>query len=373
MKPYEASIRRVAPLVVLAVTLAACGDSTGVVPDYDPERTLDHLDELLVGIDPYEDASLGISLAVATVEAYDASAFLARAQAPDRAPGETLLAVARSVRNGAFAAGADGAGLAALTLPSAIRGETLVWDPVDGYVVDPSRTDAPSNGVRFVFYRMDSFSGYPVEPLSEIGYIDILDEDLSRSERVGVRAVDGTAGGGVVADYYVDLSGSGTSSEGYLTLAMEGSVGPGSRAVDFDVTQRYDWSQSQDRDELTFGYAFQTGQRSLEVEGFATSRFETYPWEELELTATFLGASPMVEIGVIVRDSGQLDGEIRSDNRTAIVVSGTDGNPTFSRPDDQPLSQADVYTLEQVWIGLTDVITLTEWHLGPVDLLWLDG
>ncbi|NIQ60333.1 MAG: hypothetical protein GWN71_45605, partial [Gammaproteobacteria bacterium] len=162
-------------------------------------------------------------------------------------------------------------------------GRTLVWDPVEGYVVDPVRTDAPVNGVRFVFYRMDSYSGYPLEPLTEIGYIDITDEDGSRSERVGVRVVQGGTGGGVLADYYIDLSGSGDNNEGSVTLRMSGLVGGGIGGLDVDVTQRYSWSFSQDRDELLLDYVFHTGQRSVEMEGLATSRFEASAWDGVDL------------------------------------------------------------------------------------------
>lgn len=362
--------------VTVAVAVAACGGDGGtdVATDYEPQRTLDHVDAVLTGLDPFEDAALGIEQAVSTIQEYDAGAFLADALRRERRPGDAVRRIVEGVRAAATAAPrADAAGTAALVLPSAILGETLVWDPAQGYVVDASRSDAPSNGVRFVLYRMDP--GYepaiPLEPLAEIGYVDILDQDGARSERVGVRAV--ASGGSILADYFVDLSGVGTGTEGELTLRMSGDVTGGARTVDMDVIQQYTWSESRNLDELDMDYTFDTDARSLHLEGLARSPYNVFPYRDLQLNTTFSGDGPVIEADLTIGSNDALDGVIRSNGRTAVVVSGTDGSPQFSGAGGIQLSQTDIYTLEQLWWGITDLIVYTEWRLLPADLLWLAG
>ncbi len=65
------------------------------------------------------------------------------------------------------------AALGTITIPALYAGKTFAFDPVANYyAVDPTATGAPTNGVRFVLYTFDE-TGYPDEPLTRLGYLDI--------------------------------------------------------------------------------------------------------------------------------------------------------------------------------------------------------
>ncbi|MFL5493419.1 MAG: hypothetical protein ACJ8DC_03440, partial [Gemmatimonadales bacterium] len=72
-------------------------------------------------------------------------------------------------------------------LPSSVLGKTYVWDTTTGVYVQSDLSGAPSNGVRFVLYAINPVTLRPVDPLSEVGYVDVIDE--SGSSTIAVRVL----------------------------------------------------------------------------------------------------------------------------------------------------------------------------------------
>jgi adhesin/invasin len=117
----------------------------------------------------------------------------------------------------------------AFDIPPALLGRTLVYDPsTSSYVVDPSRTGAPANGVRFVLYRVDPISGLPVEPLVEIGHVDIVDTGAPPTVAIAITV---TATGGATVLAY-DISGTFTQTN--LDVTFSGFVSDGVTQIDFE-------------------------------------------------------------------------------------------------------------------------------------------
>jgi hypothetical protein len=373
--------------LLASALLAGCGDSTGPVTNFDPRETRRQLDDVLAPMDASLDLFLGLELAALTVEAYDGTALAASLRiAPDAirrsstlarragtsvdATGDGVLTALRDARRVDASAETD---MAALVFPSAIQGETLVWDPVDGYVVDLSRAPRPTGSVRIILYEMDLTTLYPAQPLREIGYVDLTDEDGTAYERVGIRAVEPGFQGRELADYYVELSGSGTQSTGSVLIEARGTLGEGSFGLQFDVSQRYDWSQSQDLDEQFLDYRFDAGSSAVTLQTRATARYGGPYWDTLELQATFRGSSSVVTLDADVDEYGAVDGRILRDGRLALRIQGTDAQPRFVRADGRALTVGEETDLEWIWVGLGDLITMTEWIILPVDLLFLPG
>ena len=372
---------------VVAIVLAACGDSTGVARNYDPYVTANQFEDVLGAVTDSEDLLLSLDLAVVTLTWYDADG-LAAAVALRTEPAVGIMDALAARRQGGRLRtatddprspalnGGSGSGRIApgdvspLYVPSAIRGRTLVWDPVEGYVpvTDPS---APSDGVRLVLYRMDPYDGYPSEPLSEIGVLDILDEDHSGGEQVRVYAVRTSGPNRVIADYFVELTGSGTASDGQLLLNAQGRFGDAT-AVDLDLSEERSWSQAADRDDLRMDYTLRRGGQSLRVAGIARADFEGYEWGTFDFDVAVRGGGPDVDIEAQVRPDDSLWGEIRADGRLAIRIGGYDGRPTFERPGGT-LSYGELDALDAVWTGISDLIWYADWLLVPQELLWLDG
>lgn len=367
----------VALLLAATAVWAGCGDSTGIARDYDPYITLDRLEDVLVPMQEGEELLLTLDLAVSTLNWYDANTFAALlSPRPDRtrslraalgrpdARGRAETPAPASVGSGAPA------GTEALSLPTSVRGRTLFWDAVEGYVPG-SRSGAPSNGVRMVLYRMDPYTGYPSSPLTEVGYLDLIDADFSGGEAIRVVAVRTSGPDRVIADYRVQLTWNGTADNGGMEVRGEGAFGDAA-VLDIALYERLTWSRSQNRDELRLDHVFRRGGQSVSLSGRATSRFEAYEWETFDFAVGFRGGGDDVDIDAEIEPDGSLRGEIRSDGRLAVRIGGYDGHPTFERPRDE-LSWSELDTLDAVWTGISDLIWWSDWLLVPQEVLYLDG
>lgn len=343
--------------------------------DFDPLLTLRTLDDVRAPIDPEGDFLLGLDLAVATLDYYGGGQ-LARAVAIRPERGEGLLSSLRRERiAGAVGSGGSetptGATPEPFTIPWDMMGETLEWDPVDGYVLS-GRTGAPTYGVRFLLYRMDWQTGYPLSPLSQVGYLDLTDRDGSGAEAVGVRGVATDGPDRVIADYQVTLTGSGSYDEGQMQLATRGSIGD-TRVVELDLTQRLSWSRSLNQDQLRLMYSYRRGTRTVGLTGVAESRFDGLEWDTFDFAVSVRDAGVSTGIDALVGRDGYLTGEISSDGRSVVRVGGYDGRPEFEWTDRRGMTETERSTLEQIWDGITDLIRRTEWVVIPADLLVASG
>ncbi len=110
---------------------------------------------------------------------------------------------------------------AAALFPPEIVGKTFEWNVTTDVYEPTTRTGAPSTGVRFILYAVDPLTSMPVEPLVEVGYVDLNDESTVSVAKLHV-TVAGLGGTPVYVDYRVTLESlSATSaritSTGYIT------------------------------------------------------------------------------------------------------------------------------------------------------------
>lgn len=355
--------------------VAGCGDTTAPWAAYDPDLTLRHMDAVLAPLDTRGDFLLGLDLAVTTLEHQGSSALAsAISLRPERAEGMLRslrspgIAVNRTPREGLSRTAQDD-GTQALTLPWRVVGETLEWDRYDGYVVK-GRSGAPPNGVRFLLYRMDPSTGYPTRPLTLIGYLDLVDADGPATDAVRVWAVRTSGSDRVIADYTVSLTRFGSYSEGGMETTARGVLGEVG-TVSLDLLQRFDWSHSRDRDELTLDYTYRRGASMVELDGHAISRYDALDWERFDFESRVWGGRDVTEIAASIGRNGSLRGDILSDGRRVIRIHGYDGDPLFERADGGQLNGFEWDILEQIWTGITDLIWLTDWVMVPADLLAL--
>lgn len=360
--------------VGIAVLSAGCGDVTASTARFEPHLTLDRLDEVLAPLEEGDDLLLGLDLAVATLEYYGGGQLAhALSLRLDREDG-LLRLLPRSQRPGqarARARAPGDAGTEAFTVPWMLVGETLEWDRTEGYVVS-GRAGAPSNGVRFLLYRMDGQTGYPATPLSRIGYLDLIDADTHNEEAVRVRAIRTTGPDRVIADYRVSLVGSGTYDEGSLEMRTLGAFGDAT-SVELDLRQRMTWSRSRNRDEMSLDYGYRRGSSWVELDIAAQSRFDALDWETVDFDVAVRGGSVATDIDADIRSDGSLWGEMHHSGRRVVRIGGYDGRPTFESASGTVLSRSDLLALERIWTGVTDLLWLTDWMLVPADLLLASG
>lgn len=379
-----------AAAAALALTLGACGDPTGSWSDFDPDRAVDQLDEVIRPLDVGGDLLLALDLAVATLEYHGAAFASAVSPRPEGTadPGRALRGIhllseddrshrpAPSVPAGGAPVQADirpdlQSQSGALTLPWELRGQVLEWDPYDGYVVS-GRSGAPQNGVRFELYRMDPYDGYPTSPLSRIGYVDFIDEDSGSTEAVRVRAVRTGGSNRVIADYRVTLAQTGTYSDGEMLLTTRGVMGDVAH-VDLDLSQRFEWSRTRDREQLDLDYRYRRGSTTVTLDGRAVSRYEAADWETFDFDSEILSGRSSTAIEARIGRNGSLDGYVRMNGRRVARIRGYDGQPSFERSDGGRMDRYDQVSLEELWTATTDLLWISDWIMVPSELLLLSG
>jgi hypothetical protein len=105
-------------------------------------------------------------------------------------------------------------------IPSTLLGTTFVWDETSDVYVASDLTGAPASGVRFLLYAVDPVTFRPVEPVVEVGYVDVIDQSTSSLLDVRMKVVEGSV---VYLDYRVSVT-AGTSS-GIVTISGFASNG----------------------------------------------------------------------------------------------------------------------------------------------------
>lgn len=139
------------------------------------------------------------------------------------------------------AASSIGGGISAQVIPSTVWGKTYIWSTTTHqYAEDPSpAVPAPSNGVRIILYAIDPITHRVVEnPLTPVGYVDLIDKSSSSTNQLEVIVKDGTPPNGTTyVDYTVTatVTGSPPSVSAFDASAF-GYVTDGTRRVDFNAT-----------------------------------------------------------------------------------------------------------------------------------------
>jgi predicted kinase len=204
---------------------AACSDGTGP----GDERTQFDAQRVQAGIAAVERAGSS-----AVVEAFQGlgqhvgGAGVTGVAAPIPATGRgRLIGVIREIAG--LVGPASGPALVPV-IRAPVLGKTYVWDPASRtYVIDPARTGAPANGVRFILYEKDQATEQP-NPAREIGYADLTDENVAAPNAVGLQ-LKVVSQNVTYLEYRFDLSG----SIGSATSVVSGYLSDGTERVNFEL------------------------------------------------------------------------------------------------------------------------------------------
>ena len=133
--------------------------------------------------------------------------------------------------------------LAALTRPMAVfgvtlaglagplRGKTMEWNATTDVLDTTARAGAPATALRVIMYTIDPLTLRPVEPLVEVGYVDLFAHG-NFPDSTSIRfLVTGTTGGtSVVGDFVAH-----THDTPLDTLRLNGFVTDGTERLDFVI------------------------------------------------------------------------------------------------------------------------------------------
>jgi hypothetical protein len=240
------------------------------------------------------------------------------------------------------------------------RGSTFVYDPeLDEYVVDPERTGAPANGVRFVIYEVD-FLGVPIDT-DEIGHADLIDEGDESAEDVALRLVV-VAHDETVLDYRttVDL----TLTSGAITVEGFLQGGPdGGQRLDFDIEAV--GTRFLGHSTLEVAFDLSVDARDFSIVG-TVSGVEDGPEGEGDVDLVVRHGARSIRMDVSGSE-GEIDGEIFLDGTLFATVSGDAESPTIRSATGEALSPGETFVLLRVVDVLEDVFDFLEDLVDPVD------
>ena len=350
--------RRVAALAAVAAFAAGCGTSTEpeARQDLDTDAALADHDAVAAALaDPELDVFR--ALAGRTPFGGGPSAIDALAASSRRDGHGFALELARRLSSG----GRSGAAAAPI-VSDTHRGDTFVYDAGSGdWAVDPERTGAPENGVRFVLYELDA-SGEPIVE-EEVGWADLLDEGDASAEDVVLRLVvvvrDDT-----ILDYATTLDEN--ANRGLLTVRGH-LIGEETR-LDFDIEAV--GTSTGGESTLDVAFELRVDQRDFSITG-NVSGVEDGPAGEGDIDITARHRSHSIRVDAH-GSGGTIEGTVFVNGDIFATASGTADDPVFVGASGEPLTYWERMVLWRVFDGLEGVFDLLEDLLDPVeDLVFL--
>jgi hypothetical protein len=234
--------------------------------------------------------------------------------------------------------------IALALFPSNVLGKTFQWDTASGghyRITDSTVTGAPSSGIRFILYQVDTATLKPRLPLAKAGYVDLADVSNVSSNGLHLLLMVGTQ---TAADYTVTEVKTTTS----MTLTAVGAVqdvvtsGP---TISFNLSHVLTLADSS----LTANYQATGSGASVSlltsIAGGAQS--ESFDWLlQKQGTVEAIGKSTPDSTNIQVRLNG---------GTFATVRDITGGTTTLTGPDGSALTVAELAALESILEGFAQV------------------
>ncbi len=240
-----------------------------------------------------------------------------------------------------------------------IRGHTFTYNAAtDQYAVDPTRTGAPADGVRFILYAVDA-TDRPI-PDQEIGYADLTDESPLGVGDVALRLV-AVKNGATILNYRTGV----TFQDGAGQINVDGYVVDGTDRLDFTISANGTDDGGQTEIDLDFDLRLQP--RGFRVVGDVQGVSESDDGAgTVALTVTHRENILRVDMD---SDGQTLDGLISLNGRAYVTVTGDAQSPTLRGASGGPLTGEELLVVLAVVDTVDDVFDLVEDLVQPVDNL----
>jgi hypothetical protein len=241
-------------------------------------------------------------------------------------------------------------------LPSSVLGKTYVWDTTNGVYVQSDLSGAPSNGVRFVLYAINPVTLRPVDPLNEVGYVDVIDESGSSTVAVRVLVV---SNGTTYLDYSVHAGG--TSSSGSVTVS--GYASDGTVRANFNLENTI--TQTSSGLTLVLDYGLDVPSRNLELDWTVTLS-NSGDQTQVAVDLTIDGDNGRVNLqGTTVDGAGTFTVKVNGDLFATIsYASGSD--PVITGASGHVLTAEEEETLRTILGYYEDSFVVFVYLLAPI-------
>lgn len=253
--------------------------------------------------------------------------------------------------------------------PPDVAGRTFAYDAsASSWQIVESRTGAPADGVRLLWYPLDS-TGRIVNTDQESGHIDLRPGANGPLDPISVQAVSTADGSQALLDFTqgYSVAGSAVTTELFET---SGVYADGSSSVNFLFAS----SESVSQTSGDVGYSLDARLRdtetryNVEIDGSVTGATNAFD-DVITATVERNGVSTVVEVRF--RGSGGADevvtGAIRHAGAQVASVGLTGDRYEFTDPDGNTITGTQATQLNRLFSTLT-----LNWYLVLVDLLIVD-
>ncbi|MFQ6046484.1 MAG: hypothetical protein ACE5PT_09060 [Gemmatimonadales bacterium] len=343
----------------LSLVVSACDDTLSPEEAFDPDQTTADLAVIDSTFNTAAFQSLAALGAVFDVPgaapiaaANDLVETAARPDEPDFA-----VKVIRATRRLMAVRAADAA---VELIPEQLRGLTLVYSTQEQhYIVDESRTDAPATGIRFILYSVNPVTHEIAEPLTEIGYADLIDES---TDTAGIVRLVVVSEGVTFVNYTVSASGTLTAP----TVSIAGFLSDGTNQVDFTLVHSFELNAGAFT--ISIDYDIDVAAADFHVE-VAVTISGTEQQNTTTATVTVTSGSNTVTVQAdLTNDTGTLDVSVNNVPFATVTVTNTGFEATD--PSGNPLSQSHANALRQIFEFVEEVFDIFEDLFDPVEFLF---
>lgn len=246
-------------------------------------------------------------------------------------------------------------------IPSQWLGTTLTWNG-EGYAPDEARTDGPANGIRFILYAIDPVTHKIAEPLTEIGYADILDVGGANSSAVQLVVVSGDV-------TYVDYTVTATGVFNAPVITVEGYLTDGTTRVDFLLSHAAQATIASQDVQIDYQIDIEDRDFSLTLHLDLSHAGETST-SALDVAISH-GPNVVTVVGEVTNEIGSL--EVSGNGEVFAIIHLTETGIEVVNPNGEPLTERQTRALREVWHTIEHVFDVFEDLFRPVAWLFNIG
>jgi len=237
-------------------------------------------------------------------------------------------------------------------------GNTFVIDPATGeYAVDPSRTGAPSNGVRFILYALVEGTEDP-DLSQEIGHVDLVDQGAT-SAGIDLR-LTAVADGLTFLEYGVTVEGDDTNG----TVAIDGFVADATNRLDFD----FDVSATENGNQtnVSLNASVRVDSEGLVITVAANGA--SFDGQEGSLTVQLSVRYGSESLDIDVEgDDTAIDATFRINGSVFATATGNPDAPVILGADGTELSEQEIRVLQEIVETADEIFNFFEDLAGPAE------
>lgn len=237
-------------------------------------------------------------------------------------------------------------------------GKTFVIDPTSGeYVNDPSRTGAPSNGVRFVLYELIEGTEDP-DLGDEIGYLQLVDNGAS-GPGIDLR-LTAVANGLTFVDYGVAVDGNDAAG----TVSIDGLVTDGTDQLDFNFDVAATDNGTETTIDLDATLAVNSGSLIVSLTADGSSIEGQSDAVAARVTVTYGGESLSIDVS---GNDQAIDATFRINGSVFATATGDPENPLILGAEGMELTAGEIEVLGHIIETADDVFEFFEDLVEPAE------